>query len=1001
MDIAVLPPNASEFDLLVPAFNNSVPKAPPGFISVGSFTVGGVDIVPGSEFSASTPLVEFRSPNYGGRLSTEASTSASLQTWIHPDTPPGPKNVIASLAGTWSTLTGGFTVTSPRPGGLTVFPTSGPREGGTAVQIYGQNFVPGAQVFFDGLPADVQTLTPAFIGVATPPNMAGPVSVQVFNPDGGMGILRGGFRYTSPPPVVSGVEPGLRTPGSPIVISGENFDPRPANVDVRLGGQRLRVVGSTASRIEALVPCGAESGSLTVSIFGQQAAAGMFAVEPPAPSANTAPATASFVDVISNGGTDITPHDRDNGAAFIDVPFPVCLFSDPFIPDDRLTIAVNGWMNLDGFPFGEFQNAPLPATTFPRPSGVPAEIPGALVAPFFDDLVFGPTGTVSTLVTGTAPGRRFIVQWSGLSVIDEFGNDLGADLDFQAVIYEGSNDIRFVYRMMDGARAGGTGATVGLQNLARDTAIQTGYNQTAVRSDMAVTYRFGSGTYSEEQTGQLVPPTPVVSDEGRRTPSTSTLAASWTLPSTTAPSRIVGFDYAIGTTPGGTDVRGFTPVEANSVTVAGLALAEGGLYYFAVRARDALGRTSEAGVSDGIEVHTGFAPATSTFPYVTSGADVFTGLAIMADEATDAVLVAIDPDGELVAGMGIRNPRTIELGAGEQWARLVDEIFGLPAFDGWIEVRSSSASLRSYVSVGARSLERVDGAAPSLPTTDFHLLHGDATAVLVNPGWTNVTATIRSVSGSNDELEVAVPARSRREVGIGRAVRITTTGPVAAVEVFGSATNLAIGSPVATTNESLVFPHAVDGGGYASRITILNAGAAPVDVSASFGAERGDLAWSPGAIPPGETIEFAIPTPELANPPLVTGAVWVDATGPISGTIDIFRDSTLVSVPAWEPRSEMVFPHVADLDGFFTGIAMTAGPAGAEVLIDIRTASGETSGHAVVTVPADGHVSRLIREFVTDFEGQNGGYIRLESDQPIWAWQIYGTLDAMASGPPL
>jgi hypothetical protein len=97
----------------------------------------------------------------------------------------------------------------------------------------------------------------------------------------------------------------------------------------------------------------------------------------------------------------------------------------------------------------------------------------------------------------------------------------------------------------------------------------------------------------------------------------------------------------------------------------------------------------------------------------------------------------------------------------------------------------------------------------------------------------------------------------------------------------------------------------------------------------------------------------------------------------------------------------MVFPHVADLDGFFTGIAMTAGPAGAEVLIDIRTASGETSGHAVVTVPADGHVSRLIREFVTDFEGQNGGYIRLESDQPIWAWQIYGTLDAMASGPPL
>ena len=54
-----------------------------------------------------------------------------------------------------------------------------------------------------------------------------------------------------------------------------------------------------------------------------------------------------------------------------------------------------------------------------------------------------------------------------------------------------------------------------------------------------------------------------------------------------------------------------------------------------------------------------------------------------------------------------------------------------------------------------------------------------------------------------------------------------------------------------------------------------------------------------------------------------------------------------------------------------------------------------------VSVPANGHIARLLDQFIPGFGNQSGGYIRLTSDQPIAAWEIYGTATAMASGPTL
>ena len=58
-----------------------------------------------------------------------------------------------------------------------------------------------------------------------------------------------------------------------------------------------------------------------------------------------------------------------------------------------------------------------------------------------------------------APNRQFVVEWSNMSILDDNGKDLNASLTFEAVLFEGSNDIQFLYRSMTGPRSDGSSAT--------------------------------------------------------------------------------------------------------------------------------------------------------------------------------------------------------------------------------------------------------------------------------------------------------------------------------------------------------------------------------------------------------------------------------------------------------------------------------------------------------------------------------------------------------------
>jgi hypothetical protein len=121
----------------------------------------------------------------------------------------------------------------------------------------------------------------------------------------------------------------------------------------------------------------------------------------------------------------------------------------------------------------------------------------------------------------------------------------------------------------------------------------------------------------------------------------------------------------------------------------------------------------------------------------------------------------------------------------------------------------------------------------------------------------------------------------------------------------------------------------------------------------------------------------------------------------LAGSISIGLPTAMTALAASEPARSIVFPHMAEVDGFFTGVAVAAGDEDARVTIRVHDPSGTVIGEGTFHVPAGGELARLVGELVPDAPPQNGGYIRLESDVPVWAWEIYGTNGAMASGPPL
>lgn len=123
---------------------------------------------------------------------------------------------------------------------------------------------------------------------------------------------------------------------------------------------------------------------------------------------------------------------------------------------------------------------------------------------------------------------------------------------------------------------------------------------------VAARARNGAGLWSQPTIQQAVadptpPTTPIVSDDGDSTSVADSLHASFL--AADAESGVTEYAYCIGTSPGASDVIGWTSIGPIPSATACLALQSGVTYYFGAKACNGVGLWSAVGVSDGIEYH--------------------------------------------------------------------------------------------------------------------------------------------------------------------------------------------------------------------------------------------------------------------------------------------------------------------------------------------------------------------------------------------------------------
>lgn len=189
---------------------------------------------------------------------------------------------------------------------------------------------------------------------------------------------------------------------------------------------------------------------------------------------------APFDDISDNSGVTFVDPDSDfdssdDGLATLSsaLPFNFTLFgssNSTFTAGSDIYVCTNGWFSfdedIDTDDFDSYDNSDDLDDVLVGDSDGPYD---SFIAPFWDDLYLESSESHGLwyVTEGTSPNRRFIIQWyaEGLSQDDN-------QLIFQAILFEGTNDIQFSYAIMrdvngddgigDSGAADGSSATIGV-----------------------------------------------------------------------------------------------------------------------------------------------------------------------------------------------------------------------------------------------------------------------------------------------------------------------------------------------------------------------------------------------------------------------------------------------------------------------------------------------------------------------------------------------------------
>lgn len=185
------------------------------------------------------------------------------------------------------------------------------------------------------------------------------------------------------------------------------------------------------------------------------------------------------------GGTDPLALTGDEALTTIPLPFPFMLYGTSY---STVTVTTNGFLTFDR-PVYTSSNRAIPSTAYPN----------AGIYPFWDDLVVDSAAGMWTAVLGTAPQRRFVVEWRNVTFYKAAGR-----VTFAVVLHENGR-VEFEYGELSGeARARGDSATVGVENTAGTVGLQYSYNEALLVPGTSLLFRPPArvrGTVRDARTG--------------------------------------------------------------------------------------------------------------------------------------------------------------------------------------------------------------------------------------------------------------------------------------------------------------------------------------------------------------------------------------------------------------------------------------------------------------------------------------------------------------------
>jgi hypothetical protein len=380
-------------------------------------------------------------------------------------------------------------------------------------------------------------------------------------------------------------------------------------------------------------------------------------------------------------------------------------------------------------------------------------------------------------------------------------------------------------------------------------------------------------------------------------------------------------------------------------------------------------------------------------------------------------------DGQLIAGNGVQNPVELTIPAAGQIARLASEIFGagIAGRSGWVELTASDPGVNGFFQLFDNGLSTSDGGTfPTAPSARLVFPHVDKDTILyiVNTGDQPVPATavvmydnngilagsttlsLAAKSGWNGRITDLLPALQ----GIDGYVVVDSQGAVFAgsSETLVGMQNYLRGDAAIVLGQAdseLVRTgyavHVAIGGGYATRLSLVN----PASVEQQLQLTMNGTTVQRRIPGFGRLDESLAQIFNISAGGLTTGHLKLQTSGGpgVSGYVEITAADGFVRTTtaiARDAQTRLMFSHIAQGGGYFTGLALlNTGAASATATIEVHSPNGATLASKVVTLQAGERLIGLLSELFPNIGTQLGGFVRVDSTQPIHGLQIFGGLD--------